>query len=108
MDRFTTANLRAYYGKMLTERQNEFLRLRYDEDLSYGEIAEMYSVSRQAVLDAIRTGERVLSECEEKLMLASRDEGIIDRLNSALESLANGDSERVNEQIKGAIALLEE
>ena len=53
MNRFEISTLRAYYGALITEKQNEWLRLHYDEDISLGEIAELYSVSRQAVLDGI-------------------------------------------------------
>lgn len=34
MDRFEISTLRAYYGALITEKQNEFLRLHYDEDIS--------------------------------------------------------------------------
>ena len=53
MNRFEISTLRAYYGALITEKQNEWLRLHYDEDISLGEIAQLYSVSRQAVLDGI-------------------------------------------------------
>ena len=72
MDRFEISTLRAYYGALITEKQNEWLRLHYDEDISLGELAEMFSVSRQAVLDGIKRGERSLAEFEPKLGLAGR------------------------------------
>ena len=36
-----------FYGETLTERQKEFFDLYYNEDLSLGEIAENYGISRQ-------------------------------------------------------------
>lgn len=72
MDRFEISTLRDYYGALLTERQNEMLRMRYDEDLSFGEIAEICGVSRQAVLDGINKGERHLAEYEQALGLVSK------------------------------------
>ena len=56
MDRFKISTLRAYYGGLLTDKQNKMIELHYDEDMSYGEIAEMFEVSRNAVLDSITKG----------------------------------------------------
>ena len=67
MDRFEISDLRSYYGGLLTERQNDMLRMRYDEDLSFGEIAEIMGISRQAVLDGIVKGERHLAEIDSAL-----------------------------------------
>ena len=71
MNRFEISTLRAYYGALITEKQNEWLRLHYDEDISLGEIAELYSVSRQAVLDGIKRGERSLVEFEEARLFST-------------------------------------
>ena len=38
-----------YYGDLLTDRQKECFELRYNQDLSLGEIGELQGVSRQAV-----------------------------------------------------------
>lgn len=76
MDRFLIAELRAYYGALLTPRQNDMLRLRYDEDLSFGEIAERFGISRQAVLDGINKGSARLEEIDAALGFVARDEKI--------------------------------
>ncbi len=72
MDRFEIAALRDFYGALLTKRQDEMLRMRYDEDLSFGEIAEVCQVSRQAVLDSINKGEKHLAEYENALGLMDK------------------------------------
>ena len=46
MDRFEISDLRSYYGALLTNKQDDMLRMRYDEDMSFGEIAEALGVSR--------------------------------------------------------------
>ena len=51
MDRFEISTLRSYYGALLTQRQNDLLVMHYDEDLSFGEIANIVGISRQAVLE---------------------------------------------------------
>lgn len=73
MDRFEISTLRSYYGALLTERQNDMLRLRYDDDLSFGEIADIMGVSRQAVLDGVNKGERHLAEIDSALGFVARD-----------------------------------
>ncbi len=73
MDRFEISMLRSYYGALLTDRQNDMLAMHYDEDLSFGEIAEICGVSRQAVLDGINKGEKHLVEYERKLHLVEKD-----------------------------------
>lgn len=82
MDRFKISQLRSYYGNLLTEIQNEYLRYRFDEDLTYGEIAEIYDISRSAVLDAINKGVKLLEEYEEKLGLIKKDNEILSILNN--------------------------
>lgn len=57
------------YGELLTERQRDFLRLHCDEDMSFSEIAEEHSVSRQAVHDAVKHAVESLEHYEAKLKL---------------------------------------
>lgn len=58
-----------FYQALLTEKQRSYMELYYLDDLSLGEIAESYKVSRQAVYDNIRRTEAMLEEYEEKLGL---------------------------------------
>lgn len=60
------------YGSLLTQRQRELLEGYYNEDLSLAELAEPLGVSRQAVHDSIRRGERQLLAFEEQMGLAQR------------------------------------
>lgn len=46
--------------------------LYYREDLSLGEIAEHFTISRQAVYDHLRRSEKLLEAYEEKLQLLAR------------------------------------
>ena len=57
------------YGALLTDRQRDFVRLHYAEDLSFGEIAREHGVSRQAVHDAVKHAEASLLEYDAKLGL---------------------------------------
>lgn len=58
-----------FYQALLTDKQRSYMQLYYLDDLSLGEIAESYDVSRQAVYDNIRRTESMLEEYEEKLQL---------------------------------------
>ena len=60
-----------FYGQLLTERQQNFLELYYEDDLSLGEIADKFSVSRQAVHDSLKRTEQTLVRYEEELGLAA-------------------------------------
>jgi predicted DNA-binding protein YlxM (UPF0122 family) len=61
-----------FYGDLLTDKQREYYDLHYNGDLSLGEIAEQFGVSRQAVWDIIRRAENILTETEEKTGLVAR------------------------------------
>ena len=60
------------YGKLLTEKQNEYIDYYYNQDLSLSEIAENDNITRQAVRDIIKKGERKLFEYEEKLLFMKK------------------------------------
>ncbi len=89
MDRFEISLLRDFYGSLLTKKQDEMLRLRYDEDLSFGEIAEICEVSRQAVLDSLNKGERHLEEFENGLKCLDRQRRILAVLDSIESEIDN-------------------
>ena len=72
MEKHSISLLNDYYGVLLTNKQREMLELFYNDDMSLGELAEQFSVSRQAVRDAIQRGEKSLFEYEEKLGLAKK------------------------------------
>lgn len=61
-----------FYGELLTDKQREYFDLRYNEDLSLGEIAEQSGISRQGVWDIIRRAETAMTEIEEKTGIIKR------------------------------------
>ena len=60
------------YGKLLSEKQYEFINDYYNNDLSLSEIAENENITRQAVRDIIKKGEKKLFEYEKKLEFMKR------------------------------------
>jgi len=61
-----------FYGPLLTERQQSFVRLYYDENCSLTEIADNQGVSKQAVSSGLKKAEKQLRTYEEKLGLVAR------------------------------------
>lgn len=85
-----------FYGKLLTAKQQDMLTLYYEQDLSLGEIAEEYKISRQAVHDTLKRAEKTLENLEVKL-------GLVKKFNLEQEKLAR--VQRLLEELKGDPAL---
>ena len=66
MDALERALLFDTYGSMLTEKQKEYFDMRYNQDLSLGEIGEILGISRQGVHDNLSRAETLLRNMEEK------------------------------------------
>lgn len=84
------------YGELLTVKQRTFLKHYYEEDLSFGEIAREYGVSRQAIFDSVKHGEEALEGFEKVMRLVETgwmrltDGGLTpDKLVESLESIRN-------------------
>ena len=81
---FRISYLLDFYGDILTEKQKDAIDLYYNEDLSLAEIAEHQEITRQGVRDAIKRGEEILFEMEEKLGYAKKMEeltGILEEVH---------------------------
>lgn len=77
------------YGKLLTEKQLEFMEDYYNNDLSLSEIAENNNITRQAVRDILKKGEKKLFEFEEKLNVMNRMLKQEEKINRILSELTN-------------------
>ena len=67
MDALEMTLLLDYYGGMLTDKQRDCFDMRYNQDLSLGEIGEALGVSRQAVCDNLSRTEALLRRMEENI-----------------------------------------
>ena len=61
------------YGRLLTLKQYNLLDDYYNKDLSLSEIAENENITRQAVRDFLKKGEKKLFEYEEKLRIMEKN-----------------------------------
>ena len=88
MSAWELALLFDHYGSMLTDKQRECFQLRYEQDLSLGEIAESMGVSRQAVNDSLTRTEALLRRMEENIGSVKRYNDIRKALREILEAAA--------------------
>ena len=77
----------AFYGGLLTQKQQDALRLYYEEDLSLGEIADELGVSRQNVHELITRSAQKLRKYEEALGSMKRAEESARQLRHAMDLL---------------------
>ena len=91
------------YGKLLTEKQYEFIDDYYNNDLSLSEIAENNGITRQAVRDIIKKGEKKLFEYEEKLMFMKRTLNQEKKIEKALSELTKIQKNYSDKQIASVL-----
>jgi len=106
------AELFAFYGELLTEKQKDILTLYCLDDLSLGEIAEDLSISRQGVHDTVKRATKTLEDYESKL-------GLMDKFNKNnlllndiqikmmnLSRIVNDDPEVLRKEVKEVIGIV--
>ena len=101
------------YNGLLTEKQRELLEDYYNEDLSLSEIAENNLITRQAVRDNLKKGEKKLFEYEEKLGIMKKNiiqEEQIANILAQIAKITSKDSDkeiaRVLEDVKNKLNCL--
>lgn len=92
-----------FYGRLLTEKQYEFINDYYNNDLSLSEIAENNDITRQAVRDIIKKGEKKLFEYEEKLMFMKRTLNQEKKIEKALAELTKIQKDYSDKQIASVL-----
>ena len=114
MDAHEMVLLLDYYGNMLTDKQRDCFDMRYNQDLSLGEIALELGVSRQAVCDNLSRTEALLRRMEENIGCVKRDMQIRSMARTILEAAAVLDTSSdpgvsaLAQRIKRAVQELEE
>lgn len=87
------------YGKLLTGKQLDILDNYYNMDLSLSEIAENNQITRQAVRDIIKKGEKKLFEFEEKLQIMKKMQNQEKQISNILSELTQIEAKFTDEQI---------
>ena len=76
------------YNQLLTKKQREYFEAHYFEDLSFGEIATQYNVSRAAIFDQLKRCEEFLLTIEEKIGIIQYKETINQKLSLLSEEVS--------------------
>ena len=100
-----------YYGDLLTDRQKECFELRYNQDLSLGEIGQELGISRQGVHDNLLRTESLLKNMEQKTGCVRRDQRcrrVLDEILDAARSLSECEDPRAAAAAGRFIAAAEE
>ncbi len=114
MNAFEIILLYDCYGSMLTDKQREYIDMRYNQDLSLSEIGEMMGVSRQAVFDNLARTEALLRRMEENIGCVKRDRMTRKAVQEILDAAAVLDTSSdpavlaVSQRIRNAARMLEE
>ena len=78
-----------YYGELLTNKQKQYFKDYYFENLSLSEMSENYDISRNAIHKNLKETEEKLFYYEEKLKLYEKNKKIkkiIDKLDDDLKN----------------------
>lgn len=83
-----------FYGELLTDHQKKIYEDAVYEDMSLGEIAGEYGISRQGVHDLIKRCDNTLQEYENKLHLVSRFMTIKEKIEKINQMAGNEELSR--------------
>ena len=97
-ERVKIAVLVKYYGKLLTEKQQNIISMYVDNNLSYAEVASELNISRQAVKDSLYKSYNTLTSFEKELQFIARD----DKIKNILKK------EQPNKAITKILSILED
>ncbi len=96
MEKFVYLNLLFdIYGDLLTIKQQNYFKDYYFHNLSYGEIALKYQVSRNAIFHQMQLIEKKLLFYEEKLKIYAKKEKINDIMNMIEDSRVKEELEKL-------------
>ena len=107
MDAFTKAlrysELLSLYGNLLSQTQKDILEDYYSFNLSISEIAENRHVTRSAVEDAIKKGQKKLDQLENQIGNLAVIEKIYDLKNSNSDTKLISSLEEIERMMKHGI-----
>lgn len=99
-----------YYGDLLTQRQRECFELRYNQDLSLGEIGQELGISRQGVFDNLSRTEALLKNMEKKTGCVSRDlrcRRTMEQISCLAQTMMDFDTQQMRDAAQKILKLTE-
>ena len=91
------------YGKLLTEKQYRLLNDYYNNDLSLAEIAENENITRQAVRDNLKKGEKKLFYYEEKLNIMKKNKEQEEQISTILSEICALTKESTDNEVANVL-----
>ena len=110
MDAMELVLLYDYYGGLLTARMQECFEMRYNQDLSLGEIGQNLGISRQGVHDNLSRAEALLRNMEEKTGCVRRSlqsRKAVESITEAARALLKLDDQQVTDQANRILAAVQ-
>ena len=98
-DKVKISILLEIYGNLLTDKQKSLIDDYYNNDLSLSEIAENNEITRQAVRDILKKGEKKLFEYEEKLVIMKKNSIQEEQIATILSEIAKINSKDSDKEI---------
>ena len=98
-DKVKISILLEIYSNLLTDKQKSLLEDYYNNDLSLSEIAENNEITRQAVRDILKKGEKKLFEYEEKLGIMKKNSIQEEQIAMILSEIAKINSKDSDKEI---------
>ena len=86
-----------FYGKLLTDKQQNIMSLYFNEDIGLSEIGDMMGVTRQAVHDIISRSEKLLYDYESKLGLLQQfkhTSSLLKEISKKIQNLDGNEEEK--------------
>ena len=96
------------YKGLLSPRQQEAFSLRYNDDLTLAEIAEILSVTRQGAHETISRVEDTLLKTEAKLGFLARETALRVQLQELEWLTEDGDRDAIRKKVAAILALMED
>lgn len=82
-----------FYGKLLSDRQQEVVHMICEEDFSLTETGENLGITKQAVSEVLRRSTKKLASFEEKLGMIQRFQSVVSQLETIERELQTVEGE---------------
>lgn len=94
-DVFYLNDLFDIYGELLTDKQKEYFKDYYFNNMSYGEIADKYNISRNAIYKQLSSATDKLKELEDILKIYKNNKKIREIINNCSDKKIISELEKI-------------
>ena len=94
-DVFYLNDLFDIYGELLTDKQKDYFKDYYFNNMSYGEIADKYNISRNAIYKQLSSATDKLNELEDILKIYKNNKKIREIINNCSDKKIISELEKI-------------